>query len=103
MERIKQFIKNIFQKSERTKFREKVLSEEINFTNVVSSSLLAKQLYDELKVKVHPDRFHDSAIIAKATEIFQLVQQHKGDYDKLIQLKKQAYAELPIGNITTKD
>lgn len=103
MEKIKQFIKNIFQKSERARFREKILSEEIDFSNVVSSSLLAKRLYDELKVKVHPDRFQDPEIITKATEIFQLVHQHKGDYDKLIQLKEQAYAELPIGNITTKD
>ena len=103
MERLIHIIKRIFEKSERSKFREKVLSEEIDFTNVVSSSLLAKRLYDELKVKVHPDRFQDPEIISKATEIFQLLHQNRGNYDKLIQIKEQAYAELPIGNITTKD
>lgn len=95
MERIKQYIKNFFKKSERAKFREKVLSEDIDFANIVSSSLLAKDIYDELKVLVHPDRFQDPDIISKATEIFQLVQQNRGNYDKLVQLKEQAYSELP--------
>ena len=76
--------------------RDKVLSEDIDFSNVVSSSLLAKRLYDELKVKVHPDRFQDPKMVAKATELFQLIHQSKGDYEKLICLKNQAYAELPI-------
>ena len=96
MERIKQFIKNIFQKSERTKFREKVLSENIDFTNIVSSSLLAKGLYDELKKVCHPDRFHNEQDIAKATELFQLITQNKSDFNKLQSLKEQIYNELPI-------
>jgi hypothetical protein len=69
----------------------------------VSSSLLAKQMYDDLKVLVHPDRFQDSEIILKATEIFQLVHQNRGDYDKLLQLKERAYAELPLGKPATKE
>lgn len=96
MESIVNFIKKIFAKSERSKLRDKVLTEEIDFSNVVSSSLLAKRLYDELKVKVHPDRFQDPEMIAKATELFQLIHQSKGDYEKLICLKERAYAELPI-------
>lgn len=96
MERIKHFIKNIFQKSERTKFREKVLSEDIDFTNVVSSSLLAKGLYDELKKVCHPDRFHSEQDINKATELFQMITQNKGDFNKLQSLKEQIYNELPI-------
>ena len=96
MESIVNIIKKIFAKSERSKLRDKVLGEEIDFSNVVSSSLLAKQLYDELKVKVHPDRFQDPEIVSKATELFQLIHQSKGDYKKLICLKEQAYADLPI-------
>jgi hypothetical protein len=96
MESIVNFIKKIFAKSERTKMRDKVLSEEIDFGNVVSSSLLAKQLYYELKVKVHPDRFQDPEIVSKATELFQHIHQSKGDYNKLLDLKERAYAELPI-------
>lgn len=96
MERIKQFIKRFFKKSERSKFREEVLSERIDFANVVSSSLLAKQVYDELKVKVHPDRFQDPETISRATELFQIIHQNKGDYSRLIELKELAYRELPI-------
>lgn len=96
MERIIQFIKSIFEKSERSKFREEVLNERIDFTNVVSSSLLAKHVYDELKVKIHPDRFQDPEIISRATELFQLIHQNKGDYSRLIELKELAFKELPI-------
>lgn len=103
IERIKQLIQSVFGKSERSRFRDKVLNEHIDFANVVSSSLLAKQMYDDLKVLVHPDRFQDSEIILKATEIFQLVHQNRGDYDKLLQLKERAYAELPLGKPATKE
>ena len=96
MERLIHFIKRIFEKSERSKFREKVLSEEIDFTNVVSSSLLAKRLYDELKVKVHPDRFQDPEVVSKATELFQLIHQNKGDYEKLLILKERVHNELQV-------
>ena len=96
MERLIHFIKRIFEKSERSKFRDKVLSEEIDFTNVVSSSLLAKRLYDELKVKVHPDRFQDPEFVSKATELFQLIHQNKGDYEKLLILKERVHNELQV-------
>ena len=96
MEIILNLIRWIFAKSDKAKFREKILNEKIDFNNVVSSSLLAKQIYDELKVLVHPDRFHDSETIAKATELFQLIHQNKGDYDQLLNLRERAYVELPI-------
>ena len=100
MESIINFIKSFFEKSERAKFREKVLSKDIDFTNVVSSSLLAKQVYDELKILIHPDRFQDPAVISKATEIFQEVHRNRGNYARLILLKEKAYRELPISNLT---
>ena len=96
MEIILNLIRRIFAKSDKAKFREKILNEKIDFNNVVSSSLLAKQIYDELKVLVHPDRFHDPETIAKATELFQLIHQNKGDYDQLLNLRERAYVELPI-------
>lgn len=98
MNKIKQFFSNIFGVSEKDKIRKKVLSENIDFGNVVSSSLLAKSLYDELKKVCHPDRFHSEQDINKANELFQLVSQNKGDYNKLLLLKEQIYKELPIDN-----
>ena len=91
-------LKSLFQKSEESKLREKVLSENIDFNNIVQSSLKAKQLYDELKVRVHPDRFQDPEVILRATELFQLIHQNKGDYNKLLNLKERAYLELSIEN-----
>lgn len=91
-------LKSLFQKSEESKLREKVLSENIDFNNIVQSSLKAKQLYDELKVRVHPDRFQDPEVISRATELFQLIHQNKGDYNKLLNLKERAYLELSIEN-----
>ncbi len=78
--------------------RDKILSEEIDFGNIVSSSLLAKGLYDELKKVCHPDKFQKEEDINKATELFQLLVQNKGDYSKLLSIKEQIYNELPIKN-----
>lgn len=89
-------VKGLFQKSEKSKVRDKVLKENIDFNNIIESSLKAKQLYDELKVVAHPDRFQEPEKINKATELFQLIHQNKGDYQKLLELKVQVYTELVI-------
>lgn len=96
MSKIKKLFSNLFRTSERDKIREQILVEEIDFGNVVSSSLLAKGLYDELKKICHPDRFLSESEIIKANELFQLVTQNKGDYNKLLSLKERIYNELPI-------
>ena len=96
MSKIIVFFRNLLGSSEKDKIREKILSEEIDFNNVISSSLHAKGLYDELKKVCHPDRFQDEQDIDKANELFQLVTQNKGDYNKLLSLKEQIYKELPI-------
>ena len=96
MGRIKQFFMRLFGPSEKDAIRNKVLIETVDFDNVVSSSLLAKGLYDELKKVCHPDRFHNEQDENKANELFQLITQNKGDYNKLLALKDQVYSELPI-------
>ena len=90
------FFRNLFKASERDKIRGQILEEKIDFGNVVSSSLLAKSLYDELKKVCHPDRFLNEQDVIKANEIFQLVTQNKGDYNKLQSLKERIYNELPV-------
>ena len=96
MNKIKRFFSSLFGESEKDKIRDKILSEEIDFGNIVSSSLLAKGLYDELKKVCHPDKFQKEEDINKATELFQLLVQNKGDYNKLLSLKERIYSELPI-------
>ena len=75
MEWIKRLYNRIFAKSEEELLRDKVLNDDIDFANVVSSSLLAKGLYDDLKKQCHPDRFQEEKDINKANELFQLVTQ----------------------------
>ena len=84
MGNVQKFFSKIFGTSEKDKIRENILNEDIDFGNIVSSSLLAKGLYDELKKICHPDRFHSEKDIYKANELFQLVSQNKGNYNKLI-------------------
>lgn len=93
---IKRFFCSLFGESEKDKIRDKILSEEIDFGNIVSSSLLAKGLYDELKKVCHPDKFQKEEDISKATELFQLLVQNKGNYNNLLSLKERIYNELPI-------
>lgn len=96
MNKIKKFFSYLLADSEKDKMRNKILSEKIDFGNVVSSSLLAKGIYDELKKVCHPDKFQKEEDITKATELFQLLVQNKGDYNKLLSLKERIYRELPI-------
>ena len=98
MSKIARFFRGLCEASEADKLRDKILNEEIDFGNVVSSSLLAKNLYDELKKICHPDKFLNEQDINKANELFQLVTQNKGDYNKLISIKERIYRELPINN-----
>lgn len=67
--KIKWFFSSLFVDSEKDKIRDKILSEEIDFGNIVSSSLLAKGLYDELKKVCHPDKFQKEEDINNATEL----------------------------------
>ena len=96
MNKIKRFFSTLFGNSEKDKIRDKILSEEIDFGNIVSSSLLAKSIYDELKKVCHPDKFQKVKDISKATELFQLLVQNKGNYNNLQFLKERIYNELPI-------
>lgn len=96
MEWIKRLYNRIFAKSEEELLRDKVLNNDIDFANVVSSSLLAKGLYDDLKKQCHPDRFQEEKDINMANELFQLITQNKGNYAELIFLKERVYKELLV-------
>jgi len=98
MGKVLKLFSKFFGTSDKERIRDNILNEDIDFGNVVSSSLLAKGLYDELKKICHPDRFHSEKDINKANELFQLVSQNKGDYNKLVLLKDQIYNELPVNN-----
>ena len=77
MSKIARFFRVLFESSETERIRDEILSEKIDFSNVVSSSLLAKSLYDELKKVCHPDKFQKQEDVNTATELFQLLVQNK--------------------------
>ena len=96
MGKVQRFFCKFFGTSEKDRIRDNILNEDIDFSNVVSSSLLAKSLYDELKKVCHPDRFLNEKDKEKSNELFQLVSQNKGNYKALILLKERIYNELLI-------
>ncbi|MDR1347503.1 MAG: hypothetical protein LBJ63_03605 [Prevotellaceae bacterium] len=83
--------------SDKEQFRQNVLAGEIDFDNIIKSSFQAKQLYDELKKKCHPDLFpNDAEKNSTANEISQAVSKNRHNYKKLLELKEQAKQQLNI-------
>ncbi len=79
------------------KLKKESLKEEIDFNNIINSSFNSKQLYDELKVKCHPDRFpnnEEKNIIAD--KLFQEITKNKNNANRLIELKQEAKQKLNI-------
>ncbi|NCP52438.1 MAG: molecular chaperone DnaJ [Flavobacteriales bacterium] len=79
------------------KFKKESLGQEIDFNNIINSSFNSKQLYDELKVKCHPDLFptdKEKNIIAE--NIFQEITKNQNNAKRLIELKEEAKQKLNI-------
>ena len=83
-------------KDKSARLKQEILGETIDFGNVITSAFYAKGLYDELKVKYHPDRFLSEEMRAKANVIFQQIAENKENYEMLSLLKEQAEKELTI-------
>ncbi|MBR1775312.1 MAG: hypothetical protein IJ759_07295 [Bacteroidales bacterium] len=83
--------------SKKNEIKQKFGNREIDFGNVMMSSFHAKEVYDELKKKCHPDRFvgdeHKTEI---ADKLFQEITKNKNNYKRLEELKQQAIEELNI-------
>lgn len=70
---------------------------DVDFENIMNSAFLSSALYDELKVKCHPDRFvNDPTKKELSNDIFQRITQNKVNYKVLVQLKKEAQEKLNI-------
>ena len=81
---------------EKQKLWESIKSD-VDFQNIINSSFHATEIYNELKVKCHPDRFiGDVEKNATANRIFQEVTKNKMNYKRLQELKKEAEESLGI-------
>jgi len=79
------------------RFKEESLKQEIDFSNIINSSFNSIQLYDELKVKCHPDRFPtDMEKNSIAENIFQEISKNKNNVKRLLELKEEAIQKLNI-------
>ena len=93
------FAKKRFRKkcSDLKTFKEESIKQEVDFKNIINSSFHSLSLYDELKVKCHPDRFpldHEKNQIAD--NLFQEIAKYKTDIKKLQMLKEEAKHKLNI-------
>ncbi len=57
--------------------------------NLLNSMFNSRPLYDELKVKCHPDKFIDEVKKAEAETLFRKLQVCKHDIQKMMELKNQ--------------
>lgn len=83
--------------SKKAEFKKKALDENVDFDNIMNSAFHAKEVYDELKGKCHPDKFAtDPEKNAIALDIFQQITENKNNISKLKELKQRAIDELGI-------
>ena len=79
------------------RFKNESLKQEIDFGNIINSSFNSIQLYDELKVKCHPDRFPtDKEKNSIAENIFQEISKNKNNVKRLLELKEEAIQKQKI-------
>ena len=79
------------------KFKKESLDQEIDFNNIINSSFNSKELYDELKVKCHPDLFStDKEKNLIAENLFQEITKNQNNAKRLIELKEEAKQKLDI-------
>jgi len=83
--------------SARQRFKNESLKQDVDFDNIINSSFNSIKLYDELKVKCHPDRFpmeKEKNLIAE--NIFQEITKNKNNIKRLLELKEEAIQKLNI-------
>lgn len=83
--------------TDKQRFKNESLKDDIDFGNIINSSFNSIQLYDELKVKCHPDRFPtdiEKNLIAE--KIFQEISKNKNNVKRLLDLKEEAIQKLNI-------
>jgi hypothetical protein len=84
-------------RSLKQKLKKESLDREIDFDNIINSSFNSNEIYDELKVRCHPDRFpNDKDKNEAADKLFQEITKNKNNVKRLLELKKEAKQKLNI-------
>ena len=83
--------------SSKQRFKDETLGQDIDFNNIINSSFHSTKLYDELKIKCHPDKFYaDPKLNSMATKLFQEITKNKTNIRRLQELKLEAQQKLNI-------
>lgn len=79
------------------KLKKESLDNSIDFDNIINSSFNSNEVYNELKVKCHPDRFpNDDVKNTIAENLFQEITKNQNNVKRLIELKEEAKQKLNI-------
>lgn len=98
---MKKWLQSVLQRighnKERQEYKQRVISEttSVDVSSITHDWLKAKQLFDALKRKCHPDRFSGD-LEQEATRIFQSLMQNKYNYSELLKLKTEAKEKLGV-------
>ena len=81
--------------SQKQQYKQRVMNETANvdFSSITHDWDKAKQLYDVLKKKCHPDHYTGEQNEV-ATQLFQMLMQNKYNYDELIKIKELVETKL---------
>jgi hypothetical protein len=83
--------------TEKEQLKKQVLDQKVDFDNLINSSFSSKEIYNQLKLKCHPDKFvMDSEKNKIALDIFQEISKNKTNTLRLNELKKEAEEKLNI-------
>ena len=84
-------------RKKKIQLKKEVLKETANsdFSDVTHNWEKSKQLYEILKKKCHPDKFSED-LNKEATRIFQLIEENKYNYKRLLSIRKEAIEKLGI-------
>lgn len=84
-------------KSLKQKIKKESLGNLIDFDNIINSSFNSNEIYNELKVKCHPDRFpSDVKKNLIAENLFQEITKNKNNIKQLLKLRERVKQELNI-------
>ena len=77
--------------------KKNIILEKVDFGNILDSAFHAEELYEQLKVKCHPDRFvGDERKNAAALEIFQQLVKNRHDIKALERIRQRSEDELDV-------
>lgn len=79
------------------RLKKESLGNSIDFDNIINSSFNSNEIYNELKVKCHPDRYSvDTEKHKIANELFQKISENKNNAKNLTKLREEAILKLNI-------